>query len=471
MTLLMKDNALKTLFRLSPIAAILPFAAFGAGFQLNEHSANGLGRAFAGEAAVTDEASVIARNPAAMSKFDRTSFSLVMTYINPEVEVKGTSTASSAATFNESAVPLASMFGADIAPLQAEHEVDEKDIAPSAFIPAIYLIVPVNDKWAWGVAGFSNYGLSTDYSGGFNGLEYADKTELITFNVNASLSYTISDQLSIGVGLDAVYADAEIYTSTPGYMDDYLPSLAQFNALVPTINGTLGEGTVAEQPLIPGGLKVLRLKGDDWGWGWNAGILWEPTIYTDIALTYHSEVDLTLEGDISSQVQATLNSSGSLDLTLPSTAELAINQQFAGSWSVQASARFTNWSSFKRLEADTDVGTIPIKEEHWKDAWRYAVGIGYQVSPDWQLRAGFAIDKTPVRAQYRTISIPDADRKWFSLGTSYQFSKQLGLDVGYSYLKGDKVDVHEQSALGTTLDAKLAKADAHILSAQLNYRF
>ena len=42
--------------------------AIAAAFNLNEHSASGLGRAFAGEGAVADNASVLARNPAAMSK-------------------------------------------------------------------------------------------------------------------------------------------------------------------------------------------------------------------------------------------------------------------------------------------------------------------------------------------------------------------------------------------------------------------
>ena len=48
-----------------------------AGFQVSEHSASGLGRAFAGEAAVADNASVLARNPAAMSRFKKAEISIV----------------------------------------------------------------------------------------------------------------------------------------------------------------------------------------------------------------------------------------------------------------------------------------------------------------------------------------------------------------------------------------------------------
>ena len=54
---------------------LLPGQVLAAGFQLAEQSATGMGRAFAGEAAIADNASVLARNAAAMTRFERTAFS------------------------------------------------------------------------------------------------------------------------------------------------------------------------------------------------------------------------------------------------------------------------------------------------------------------------------------------------------------------------------------------------------------
>ncbi len=59
----------KTLLTLSLTCS--SFFSVGAAFQLAEHSAAGLGRAFSGEAAIADDASVIARNPALMAQFDQ----------------------------------------------------------------------------------------------------------------------------------------------------------------------------------------------------------------------------------------------------------------------------------------------------------------------------------------------------------------------------------------------------------------
>lgn len=56
------------------ISILFACNAHSAGFQVAEHSASGLGRAFSGEGAVADNASVLARNPAAMTLSKKLSF-------------------------------------------------------------------------------------------------------------------------------------------------------------------------------------------------------------------------------------------------------------------------------------------------------------------------------------------------------------------------------------------------------------
>ena len=56
-------------YALLAAAVLSSLQANAAGFQVAETSASGLGRAFSGEAAVADNASVLARNPAALTRF------------------------------------------------------------------------------------------------------------------------------------------------------------------------------------------------------------------------------------------------------------------------------------------------------------------------------------------------------------------------------------------------------------------
>ena len=78
------------LFKKSLLAVTITLAssqAMAAGFQLNSQSATGLGRAFAGDAVIADNASVMARNSAAMALFDSSQFSAGINYIETDIDV------------------------------------------------------------------------------------------------------------------------------------------------------------------------------------------------------------------------------------------------------------------------------------------------------------------------------------------------------------------------------------------------
>ena len=41
----------------------------------------------------------------------------------------------------------------------------------------------------------------------------------------------------------------------------------------------------------------FEVEGNDLGYGWNLGLIWDVTAHTTLGFTYRSEVDLELEGD------------------------------------------------------------------------------------------------------------------------------------------------------------------------------
>ena len=63
-----------------------------AGFQLAEYSATGLGRAYAGEAAIADNAGSQWRNPAMLTYLEGTQVSVGAIYVDPNIDIDGTST-------------------------------------------------------------------------------------------------------------------------------------------------------------------------------------------------------------------------------------------------------------------------------------------------------------------------------------------------------------------------------------------
>ena len=425
-----------TIFKKSLIAATIALATgqvHAAAFQLNEHSASGLGRAYAGEAAIADNASVLSRNPAAMTTFDKMALSVSGTYIKPDVDVAGDIYAGPAKLASSS----------------------ESDIAPDAFVPATYFIQPLNDQWAWGIGLFSNYGLSTEYSKTFPAGAGAGDTELLTFNINPNIAYRINSNFSLGAGINAVYAQAELNR----YAGDLAPIL---NVTTPFTHNT--------------DTAIAHLKGDTWGFGWNVGTLYEINENNRLALTYRSQVDLSFDGDFKGLTSGYRTVDGNLKLDLPAQAEFAgyhrLNQQFA----VHYSVNWTDWSAFQELKATSSAckdGVCLQKDEKFKDSARYAIGGTWYVNPSWEARIGFAYDNSPIEPEYRSLSIPDSDRVWYSAGATYHIDQDMSVDFGMAYLDGKEVDVNE--GLRSHDDGLRWKGTSHgnafLASAQFNMKF
>lgn len=431
----------KKTLTLSVLAASVAMAtglAHSAAFQLAEQSTSGLGRAYAGEGAAADNAAVLGRNPAAMTLFHRPALAAGAIYVNPEIDVEGKGP--TAITGRNAGLPTQS-----------------DDIADDALVPFFYYVHPINAQWAAGVGAFTNYGLSTSYQDNHYAGPVAGKTALTTLNLNPNIAYRMNRHLSLGAGFNAVYADAELIRHKG------------IASLQPPPQGFGGNATD----------EVARLVGDDWGYGWNIGLLLEADEHNRWALTYRSEIDLTLEGQYSSALPNGLpwgsnNPAGTrgnaipgkLDLTLPAIAELSGYHQVAPAWALHYGLMWTEWSSFQELRAlGSDGDTLFQKDEKFKNSWRVSAGVTHVMNDQWILRGGLAYDQSPVPAATRSISIPDVDRTWYTLGATFAVNQALSLDAALAFLHGGQVEVNETPYQFTS------GGDAWLLGLQMNYQF
>ncbi len=397
--------------------AATPFAesVSAAGFHLNEQGTAGLGRAYAGEAAFGDNASGIARNPALATQLPGTQISTGVSYINPEIDAKGEATYLNGLTVN----------------------ADQEDYVPSAWVPHAYLTQQLNDRWSWGLALNTHFGLKSELGSDYAAADLANEAEVMTYNINPSLAYRLTDDISVGVGLSLIKANATFATAAP----------------------------------MIGGAEILRLEGDDFGWGLNAGATWQVNDALRLGLGYRGEVELNFDGDASSDLDPSLNQGGSLKMDLPASAELSAVYDLNDRWTLSASVVWNDWSVFESLDANFADGTSQhLKDENFKDSYRYGLGVSYNINSQWTARAGVALDETAVPADYRSLSIPDTDRMWYSAGLTYQYDPKLSIDMGVALLYGDEVDQVETSALGTVFDGSTT-GDGQIFGISVNYQF
>lgn len=435
----------KTRYTKSALAvavALVSTQAWSAGFQLNEFSSSGLGRAYSGEGAIADDAGNASRNPALIMMFDRPTFSAGAVYIDPDVNISGRS--------------------------PAGNSTDADNIAPTAWVPNVHFVMPINDQFGWGASVTSNYGLATEFNNSYAAGMYGGKTDLQTANLNLSGAYRLSSNWSFGLGFDAVYAKAKI--------ERYA---GEASGLIPPGAGPLVGVTGPDS-------QIAHLKGDEWGYGWNAGILYELDKNNRWGLTYRSEVKIDFDGDYKSSITATGNQllagagitglpygtdgrtiNGSLTLNLPEMWEISGYNRVDPQWAIHYSIAYTSWSQFQELKATKTSGgeTLFYKDEGFKDSYRIALGTTYYHDDNWTFRTGIAFDDSPVPASNRSISIPDQDRLWLSAGTTYAFNKDASVDVGVSYMHGQHVEFTEGPYTFKS------EGKAWLYGANFNYRF
>ncbi|AXP59275.1 TPA: outer membrane protein transport protein [Haemophilus influenzae] len=448
-------------FNQSLLATAMLLAAGGANaaaFQLAEVSTSGLGRAYAGEAAIADNASVVATNPALMSLFKTAQFSTGGVYIDSRINMNG--------NVDAAVKSLAMSF-------TKSGSASQRNVVPGAFVPNLYFVAPVNDKFALGAGMNVNFGLKSEYDDSYDAGVFGGKTDLSAINLNLSGAYRVTEGLSLGLGVNAVYANAQVERNAGIIVDSVQDKQIQ-QALK-----AVDSQTKIHEYLTSKDKSVVSLQDRAaWGFGWNAGVMYQFNEANRIGLAYHSKVDIDFTDRTATSLgkkDIVAGKTGNLTFTLPDYLELSGFHQLTDKLAVHYSYKYTHWSRLTKLNASYENGEKAFdKELQYSNNSRVALGASYNLYEKLTLRAGIAYDQAASRHQ-RSAAIPDTDRTWYSLGATYKFTPNLSVDLGYAYLKGKKVHFKEtqEAASGQIITTAnyTSQAHANLYGLNLNYSF
>ncbi|HWQ39104.1 MAG TPA: outer membrane protein transport protein [Burkholderiales bacterium] len=383
--------------------------ASAAGFALAEQSGSGLGNAYAGAAASAEDASTVFFNPAGMSRLQGRQFAVAGHVIAVSADFSGSAT-------GPAALGLGTVPGTG-------------DPGQTSFVPNGYFVMPYGERLHFGIGVNVPFGLTTEYDSNWVGRFQGIKSELTTININPSVSYKLSDTVSVGGGINYQLADAELT-----------------NAVV------LGAGVSGN----------TKLEADDDGWGWNLGLLFDVASGTRIGLAYRSPIEYELEGSVNTTTAAgapvaAASGPARADVTFPGMFSLSLAHRLSDRLQLLGDATFTQWSEINRVDVvNTTNGTLrEVFVFDFDDSWRVSVGADYKWNDQWTLKGGLAYDQTPVKsATTRTVRLPDNDRIWLALGAQMRVGQSGRLDLGYAHLFIKDADINHtrsQQAPGFTV--------------------
>lgn len=405
---------MKTGFKaLTAVGLILAASqANAAGFAIKETSGMLTGQAYAGAASMTGDLSTVWNNPASMTYLNKNEMTGALNVILPSAKFKrGSATTGTGGNGGNG--------------------------GKAAYVPAFYGMWNVTNNFKAGLAITAPFGLITEYDKDWVGRYSAIKSDLKTININPNLAYQVNEHVSLGFGVSFQYPDVELTNKS-------------FNGVRDVFN---------------------KIEGDDWGAGFNLGLLVEPIKGTKLGVAYRSRINHGLRGKMS----GVYNEKVSADLKTPDSIDFSASHDFNDQFSVHGSALLTRWSSFSTLKVVNTSGTVRTnKPQEWKDVWFFALGMNYKPTKELMLQLGVAYDQEPIKDKHRSPMLPSNDRTWVSAGVHYNISDAFKVGVTYAHLfvKDGKVDIKAAPLAGApnAVQGKM-KNSADIIGLQLNYKF
>ncbi|MGK6357117.1 OmpP1/FadL family transporter [Sphingomonas sp. DT-207] len=422
----------------STLASLFAFSgtANAQAFYLQEQSARGAGRAFSGEAADTGAQSLW-WNPAAIAGTTEGEAAIAAAAILPRGDVVDTGT-----LIRRPGQPFAPVGGDAIA----------RNPINNGVLPSGAIAVPLNDRIAVGLAITSPYSFTTDYDSTSWARYTADRTKLLTVDIQPSVAVALTDWLRVGAALNVEYTDASLS-----------------NAL-PNVLATLPDGQ-------------QTLKGNGWDFGWTAGFQMHNDFLT-VGVAYKSGIKHTLKGDLEisglvGPLAASNTQLSGVEATFSTPAQIIVGARVRATPKLTLNAqavRYT-WADFDAIRIGEPLNTaIP---ENYRNSFSVAGGIDYAASSKLTVRVGVQRALTPTQDGERDARVPDSDRWNFGAGATYNITPKFAIDAGVNYVSFDNAPIDRPTAAfaGTPAQTpiitsgQLTNASAVVLSLGGRFRF
>jgi len=445
------------------IAGLLSLAAtsvFASGFALIEQSVSSMGTAYAGAGSAAIDASQVFFNPAGMSRLEGQQLSAGVHVVLPGTEFSGGNSYNA-----NNPVFMGGPLGG-LAGLPVGSQGDGGDAGVTGYVPHFTYVTDYNDKIKLGLTINAPFGLKTEYDGTWAGRYSAIESEIVTVNINPAISFEVNDTTTVGFGISAMYAELKLQNA----VDDCLLSNL---AMSPIPGCTL-------YPHDDSFDAVAQHKLDDWGYGFNLGLLYEPDEQTRFGIAYRSKVDVDLSGNLVTNSLVVSSKGAHADVTLPDTLLLSAYHEVSPKTAVMADVQWTHWSKIPQLMVNYSDGSSNTFHLSWENTIRVAIGASYRYDDKWTLRTGLAYDETPVPGPTaRIAALPDEDRLWLSFGAGYKYTRNLTFDFGYAHLFIDDTSIDNSDADSSAIPGSNGlhqltgryNASVDIVSAQANWKF
>ena len=271
---------------------------------------------------------------------------------------------------------------ADYVSPSSTHTDNKFEVLP---IPQLYYTFsPTNLPLSFGLGLYAPFGLGVKWpeDSGFRSLAIESRLQYITFN--PVVAWKILPSLSLAAGPTINYSELKLTRGLLSSSDEF------------------------------------KFKGDDFAFGFTAGLLWQPCQKWSFGVSYRSASTMDYDGT------STYNPGGGAASTkttasvpFPQIVSCGISFRPTPKWNIEADVDWINWDT---LGTVTLSGTknifgadLPF-QLNWHDSWQYKFGVTRYFEHGWFASAGYFYSSDTTSSAYFTPAVPDTGLHVGSLG-------------------------------------------------------
>lgn len=395
--------------------ALSPSLAFGLGIRIADQGSLATARGDA-FAATADDPSAIYYNPAGITQLRGTQALLGAYAISLEATV-------------DPAAPAADDLDTKF----------EYQAAPHAY----FTFTPDNARVSMGLGVYAPFGFGLEYPDDAPFRTLAKKGRIQFVTVNPVLAWKITDTLSVAAGATINYARTK-----------------------------LAQGIV-----IPG--DEFMFEGEGVGYGFNAGVLWQPHEQHSFGLTYRSATNIDFSGHSRVRIPAfsvptpfgpfpvpavNTEEDASLEFHFPQVIVVGYSFRPTPDWNFEFNLDWTDWDSLNTLSLNQGSGDIAIPF-NWESSFFYEFGVTRKFGRGFTLSAGYIYSENSIPNESFNPLVPDSNRHILSAGVG-QRGDRLSWDLAYQYAYGPRRHIEN----GTLADGTY-RFESHAVTFTLGYSF
>jgi long-chain fatty acid transport protein len=359
------------------LSVVVPAQSWSGGLYITEFGTPSNGVANAGAVALANDASTAWHNPAGLTHVSGNQFMGHGGLLIPNIKFDP-----------DSDTPVPGGDGGQAGGLAP--------IIGTAFVHSL------TDKLKLGMALGSLAGAGLDYDNSWAGRRQATEVELLTVTGQPSVAFK-HHWLSVGAAFQVSYGSLDYKLKAP--------------ALPPPTEST------------------IKIDGDDWAFGFTAGVLIDFSEGSRLGVRYQSKNKFKFDGNLKKSgglISGKVNSK--LEFIFPQYVEVGFYHEVNDQFALVATVDWEDWSQFDEIPLSISTGASGAIPTGWDDTYKLSGGIRYRPSNPWLLMTGFAYDSSPVDAKDRTADLPVDRQLRYAVGAQYQWSERLNIGGNFEYI-------------------------------------